>query len=129
MIRLAIDFDGTMVEKHVSPMRLRAGAVEALRAFKAAGHHLTLFSARSTPDGAAPSLDDEAVRFWQFGEVPERTRFQWDLFDEMRSFLRQTGIWDLFDDVWQSPGKPLADYFVDDLFVDPNWGILRTQLG
>jgi hypothetical protein len=124
-MRLGIDFDKTLADG--PPLRLRAGAADALRAFKAAGHHLTLHSARSTPDGAAPVLEDEAGRFWQFGEVPSRTRFQWDLFGEMRAFLKTAGVWELFDEIWASPGKPLADVFIDDLSVQPDWALLRKQ--
>ena len=127
MLRLGIDFDKTLAEG--PPLRLRPGAAEAMRAFKSAGHHLTLHSARCTPDGAAPFLEDEAGRFWQYGEVPGRTRFQWDLFDEMRAFLKSVGIWELFDDVWTSPGKPLVDVFVEDLSVLPDWAVLKRQFG
>ena len=127
MLRLAIDFDKTLAEG--PPLRLSAGAAEALRAFKTAGHHLTLHSARSTPDGAAPVLEDEAGRFWQYGEIPARTRFQWDLFDEMRTFLKSVGVWEMFDDVWTSPGKPLVDNFIEDLSLPPDWAILNRQFG
>lgn len=127
MLRLAIDCDKTLCDG--PPLRLRSGAVDALRAFKAAGHHLTLHSARSTPDGAAPVLEDEAGRFWQYGEIPARTLFQWNLFDEMRTFLKANGIWEMFDEIWSSPGKPLADVFIDDLSVPPDWGILKRQFG
>ena len=127
MLRLAIDCDKTLCDG--PPLCLRAGAAEALVAFKTAGHHLTLHSARSTPDGAAPVLEDEAGRFWQYGEVPARTRFQWGLFEEMRAFLKSVGIWELFDDVWTSPGKPLVDIFVEDLSVLPDWAVLKRQFG
>ena len=127
MIRLGIDFDGTLVDGH--PMRLRPGAAEAMRAFKVSGHHLTLHSARSTPDGAAPVLEDEAGRFWQYGEVPSRTRFQWQLFEEMREFLKAVGLWEMFDEIWTSPGKPLVDAFIEDLSLPPDWAILKRQFG
>jgi hypothetical protein len=122
---LAIDFDRTLADGPT--LHLRPGAAEAIRAFKAAGHHLTLHSARSTPDGAAPVLEDEASRFWQYGEVPARTKFQWDLLDEMRGFLKTVGLWDAFDDVWTSPGKPLVDAFIDDLAIPPDWAVLQKQ--
>jgi len=125
MLRLAIDFDRTLADG--PSLHLRSGAAEAIRAFKAAGHHLTLHSARSTPDGAAPVLEDEATRFWQYGEVPGRTKFQWDLFDEMRTFLKAVALWDVFDDVWTSPGKPLVDYFIDDIALAPDWAALTKQ--
>ena len=125
MLRIAIDFDRTLADGPT--LHLRPGAAEAIRAFKAVGHHLTLHSARSTPDGAAPVLEDEAARFWQYGEIPARTKFQWDLFDEMRAFLKAVGLWELFDDVWTSPGKPLCDQFIDDLVLPPDWALLKKQ--
>lgn len=128
MLRIAVDFDKTLADGP-NPLRLRAGAAEALRAFKSAGHHLTLHSARSTPDGAAPVLEDEASRFWQYGDVPERTRFQWTLFDQMRLFLKAQGLWELFDDVWTSPGKPLVDAMIDDLVQPPDWPLLLRKYG
>jgi hypothetical protein len=126
-LRIALDFDRTIADGPT--LHLRPGAAEAIRAFKANGHHLTLHSARSTPDGAAPVLEDEASRFWQYGEVPARTKFQWDLFDEMRAFLKAVGLWELFDDVWTSPGKPLCDQFIDDLAIPPDWALLGKQFG
>ena len=127
MIRLGIDFDKTLSDG--PPLRLRPGAAEAMRAFKVSGHHLTLHSARSTPDGAAPVLEDEAGRFWQYGEVPSRTRFQWQLFEEMREFLKAVGLWEMFDEIWTSPGKPLVDAFIEDLSLPPDWAILKRQFG
>ena len=124
-LRLAVDFDKTLADG--TALHLRPGAAEAVRAFKAAGHHLTLHSARSTPDGAAPVLEDEAGRFWQYGTIPARTSYQWQLFEEMRAFLKNVGLWDLFDDVWTSPGKPLVDHFIEDLSVLPDWALLKKQ--
>ena len=124
-MRLGFDFDGTLVEG--TPMRLCAGAAETLRALKAAGHHLTLNSCRCTPDGSGPVLEDEATRFWQDGEVPARTRYQWDLFGEMRAFLKAAGLWQLFDDVWVSPGKPQCDAFFDDRVQEPNFALIKRQ--
>ena len=125
MLRICVDFDRTLADGPT--LHLRPGAAEAIRVFKAAGHHLTLHSARSTPDGAAPVLEDEASRFWQYGEVPARTRYQWQLFDEMRAFLKAVGLWELFDDVWTSPGKPLCDVMIDDIALPPDWVTLRKQ--
>lgn len=55
-MRVFIDFDGTIVEQdHAyddleTPLRFKPGASEGLRALKAAGHDLVLWSARSNPD-------------------------------------------------------------------------------
>ena len=74
-------------------------------------------------------LEDEAGRFWQYGEVPSRTRFQWQLFEEMRTFLKAVGVWEMFDEIWTSPGKPLVDAFIEDLSLPPDWAILKRQFG
>ena len=127
MVRLALDFDGTLTEPG-TPLRLRPGAREAVLAFKAAGHHLILHSARCTLE-CGPALDDEATRYWETGEVPERVRIQWTLFAEMRAFLKTQGLWSAFDEVWQSPGKPHADVFIDDLSEQPDWKALSSEFG
>jgi hypothetical protein len=125
--RIAIDFDETLTEG--APPRLKAGALDALVAAKKAGHHLILHSCRSTVTGHSPILEDEATRFWRDGTVPAPVRFQWDLFDEMRSVLTAAGALALFDEIWQSPGKPLADKYVDDRAEFPDWATFRRQFG
>lgn len=126
-MRFALDLDGTLVEG--TPMRLRAGAADCLRALKSAGHHLVLHSCRCTPDGTGPMLEDEATRYWQDGEVPARTRYQWELFEEMRMFLKAAELWEIWDEVWTAPGKPLCDVFFDDRVEEPNFGLIRRQFG
>ena len=126
-MRLALDFDGTLADG--DPPVLTPGAAEAVTAMHKASQHLILFSTRLTPDGAAPFLEDEANRFWQYGEVPARTRYQWFLVEEMRAVLKAAGIWEMFDEVWTSPGKPMVDKIIDDLTEEPNWPLLRAQYG
>lgn len=125
--RIAVDYDGSMADARTG--QLFEGVGECLQAMKRAGVHLTLLSARATMDGNSPALPDEAARFWQFGEVPARAKVQWNLFDQMRANLRALGLWDLFDDVWQSPGKPLCDRFIEDRAEAPDWTRLRLQYG
>lgn len=123
--RIAIDFDETLVEG--APPRLKAGALEALALAKRAGHYLILHSCRATVTGHSPILEDEASRFWQDGTVPGPVRFQWDLFDEMRRVLKAAGALQLFDEIWQSPGKPLADLYLDDLAELPDWATFKRR--
>jgi hypothetical protein len=104
-------------------------ARETLRVFKAAGHHLILHSARCTPMDPSPPLAEEVSRFYATGEVSPRVTDQWARFEGMREALRAAGLWDLFDEVWQAPGKPHADIFVDDRFEKPDWLALRSELG
>jgi hypothetical protein len=127
MSTLAIDFDGTLAEG--TPLRLRAGAAQAVAALKNAEHHLVLHSARCTPDGGSPYIEDEARRFWELGEVPARTKTQWDLYDEMILFLQANNLLAFFDEVWTGPGKPLADHFIDDLYEEPDWATIIRQYG
>ena len=126
-LRLAIDYDGTLCDRATGAVR--AGAPEALRAMKLAGHHLTLFSCRGTPDGNGPVLVDEAARFWQYGDVPARAQVQWGFLEQMRDNLRAAGLWEMFDDVWQSPGKPICDRYIDDRSETPDWLRIRRQYG
>lgn len=126
MIRIAVDFDGTVAEGR--PLRLRHGAREALQAIRRAGNRLILYSARSTPPSeiADPA---EVERFYLRGEVPVRATDQWALFEEMRTFLTAEGLWSAFDEVWQAPGKPHAELFIDDLAEQPDWPALTRELG
>jgi phosphoglycolate phosphatase-like HAD superfamily hydrolase len=126
-LRLAFDFDGTLAQgKHLS---LRPGAAEALAALKKAGHHLVLHSCRCTPFDPSPQLEEEAARWYQTGEVSPRVTDQWERFAEMRDFLRAAGLWGLFDEVWQHPGKPEADRMFDDLCEEPDWPRVELEFG
>lgn len=128
MLRMAIDFDGTLVEPD-PPLRYRPGAVEALRSLKSAGHSLTLYSARATPLDKQPSDVDDIALFYGTGVLPASVLDQWERFDEMRTFLQRTGMWAAFDVVWQSPGKPHVDVFIDDRFEEPDWLAVRRDYG
>jgi hypothetical protein len=126
-LRLAIDFDGTLARG--KPLSLRLGADRGLAALKKAGHHLILHSCRCNPVDPTPQLEEEAARWYQAGEVPLRVVDQWQRFAEMRDFLRAAGLWELFDEVWQYPGKPEADAYIDDKNEEPNWPKLAAEFG
>lgn len=128
---IAIDFDGTIVEPN-DPLRLRPEAAEGLRVLKAAGNTLILWSARATPVPAGVHDPNEELDFYQKGQVPERQLATWARFNEMRAFLQAHSLWDLFDEVWQSPGKPHADFFLEDRVFDarpPDWVGVAGILG
>lgn len=125
---IAVDFDGTLVADR-RPLTFRPGAREGLLAMKKAGHHLILFTARATPLDEGPELANEVERFYAYGEIPVAAEAQWRRFNEMRSFLQQVGMWSAFDEVWQSPGKPHADIFVDDRFQTPDWLSIIREFG
>lgn len=76
-----------------------------------------------------PHLDEEVSRWYQTGEVPPRVVDQWDRFVEMRQFLQAEGLWGLFDVVWQQPGKPEADRYIDDLLEAPEWPRIEAEFG
>lgn len=128
MFTLAIDFDGTLVEKG-EPLRWRAGARDGLISLASAGHHLILHSCRCNP--IDPTFDPalEVAAFYRSGITPESARARWEAFGEMRDFLKGEGAWPLFAEVWQQPGKPLCEMFIDDRSEPPNWVALSREFG
>lgn len=126
MITLALEYDGALaVDGQLVP---EVG--EALRALKAAGVRLVLWSCRCNPCDDAPPLVDEENRFWAYGEVPARARAHWVWFADMRAALKAGGLWPLFDLVWQAPGKPDADLYLAPGGERVNWpAIVATFTG
>lgn len=108
MLVAAIDFDGTLVRRGGPPLRWRRGAKEALRRMVAAGHRLILHSCRCNP----PQDEEDAKRY-----------------EEMIAFLQAEGALVLFAEVWQSPGKPIADVYIDDRAEPPEWFALAGEFG
>lgn len=130
-VTIACDFDGTLwdQDRPLSPGLDTVpfpGAVEALKKLHAAGARLILWSCRCNPYDDSPLLLDEEQRFWSYGEIPIRVKEQWDSFSQMRRILKTAGVWDLFQ-VWQSPGKPLADFYIDAKAERPDWPGLVKQ--
>lgn len=118
----AVDFDGTIADGYPDrPLALNPEAIRVLRDLRAEGHRLVLWSCRATPYNDTPILADEVQRFYSFGEVPERVLDTWRLFGEMRALLQSQGAWDLFAEIWQAPGKPFADIYIDDKSELPEW--------
>ncbi len=121
---IAIDFDGVIVDKDrpyadtTSPLRLMPLAKEGLKALKAAGHTLLLYSARSNRALLYTPRWDPLVRAgkkrpsaaaWEAGRS-----IHWARYRQMLEFVEQQldGLIDAVDDGLQ--GKPLADLFIDD---------------
>lgn len=121
----AVDYDGTLVEN--DPPKFRQGAVRTLVALKAAGHRLILHSCRCIPIDPGPTIEEDVANFYVRGTTASRVEDQWQRFVEMRSFLQGAKLWDLFDEIWQAPGKPLADFFVDDKMEPPEWDGIASQ--
>jgi hypothetical protein len=124
IMTVAVDFDGTLSKGG----QLLQEALTGVRELHASGVRLILWSCRCNPCDDAPTLPDEEQRFYSYGEVPDRVRAQWDWFNEMRTALKAAGVWDLFSIVWQAPGKPVADIYVDDLAEAPRWPALVKSL-
>jgi hypothetical protein len=104
-VRIAVDFDGTIVERDhfyedaTSPLVFRPGAREALHALRRAGHTLLLWSSRPARAVDDPSpLNDARLR---------------QMLDLVAREL--PGVFD--DVVGGSEGKPAVDLFVDDKAV------------
>src|SRR2546427_299380 len=104
-LTFGVDWDGTVVSDSHPPM-FRPGALQALRAIKAAGHQLVLHSCRCNPLDPGPTVEEEVANFYRSGAVSERVEEQWARFSEMRAFATGAEVWDLFDVVHQAPGKP-----------------------
>lgn len=131
---LGIDFDGTLVEHNVRPLRWRRGAREFLVAAitatqQGAGNKIWLHSCRCSPMcvllDPAPA---DAEEFWRSGRVNPDVEYSWSLFNEMRAFLIAEGVW-WGVELWQRPGKPICDHYIDDLSDRPDWLVLAAELG
>jgi hypothetical protein len=125
MLSVGVDYDGTLVDERGA---LRPLAKEAVLRIKRAGFRLVLHSARCNPRD--PGAGEQAgAEFYATGRLPADVVDQWDRFAEMRANLIVLGLWSLFDEVWQSPGKPLVDIFVDDRAEEPVWAEVLAGLG
>lgn len=126
-ISLALDFDGSLVEDHVMPLRWRRGAREFVVAAAAAGIKLWLFSCRCQPVGVR-DLSGDAEDFWRAGRASPDAETSWRLREEMVAFLRAEGVWPLLAP-WDAPGKPMADSYIDDKGDAPDWIVIAGELG
>lgn len=121
----AIDFDGCIAQNEVLDPR----AAKCLQMLKAAGHRLILWSCRCNPLDDSPNELVEVSAFYATGTLPGRVEEQWERYTTMRQLLKAWGLWDLFDVVWQAPGKPVADVYVDDKASAPDWGRIYSLSG
>lgn len=129
VLTLALDFDGSLVESHSKPLTWRPRAKDFVLAAAAAGIRLWIHSCRCAPAVALEKeLPGDAEGFWRYGRVPEDVEYSWGLYEEMRAFLEDEGVWSLMTP-WTSPGKPIADMMVDDLGESPDWIRLAGELG
>lgn len=128
-ISIALDFDGSLVEANVTPLRWRPRAKEFVIGAAAAGVRLWLYSCRCAIACSLPTSSPwEADDFWRSGRVPADAEIGWAMFEEMRGFLDAEGVW-LLVTPWTLPGKPFADILADDKAEQPDWARLAAELG
>ena len=116
---IAVDFDGTCVEHEYPEVGMDVeGAVDVLKALRANGHRIILFTMRSGSklDAALRWFKERKIDLWGINENPEQKE-------------------------WTSSPKVFADLYIDDsavgcpiMFVDGarrpmvNWAKVRAQL-
>ncbi len=126
---VALDFDGSLVEDHVLPLRWRRGAKEFVVAAAAAGVRMWVHSCRCAVACNLSTVSPwDAEEFWRSGRVAADIETSWAHFEEMRVFLEVEGVW-AFLTPWTLPGKPFADLYVDDKAELPDWYRLAGELG
>lgn len=141
---IAVDFDGTIVKHnhHASDadaFEARDGAVKALRALKAAGHTLLLYSTRSNralrEDPDLDPLVRAGVRrvdrkAWKAAQPLHERRFA-----AMKAWVARElpGVFAAVDDGGQ--GKPDVDVFIDDKALSAHhsrgggWATIQHRYG
>lgn len=137
MLTISVDFDGTLIQPGGGtvlyggrvPLSWRPGAKEGLVAMAAAGHRLVLHSCRCNPIDPVLDPSAEAAAFYRWGTPPESAAQRWAAFGEMKAFLMMEGVWGLFAEVWQAPGKPIAEVYIDDRAESPDWRSLAAEFG
>lgn len=97
---ICVDFDRTLCDPDNKPPDKRLGppfpgAKEAMQAFREAGYDICIHSCRGS-DG--PRAVKVMVDWLNYFQIP-------------------------FDSVWGQPGKPVADFYIDDLAIrfEGNW--------
>jgi hypothetical protein len=131
-MRIAIDFDGTIVKQDRpyddldSPLEFQPGAKEVLYRLKTAGHVLLLWSARASRALLVDPKLDPLVRVgtkkaspgrWEANRPLNQARLQ-----QMLDFIdaELPGVFDAVDD--GSEGKPQVDIFIDDRAIRFGFG-------
>lgn len=143
MVRIAIDFDGTLVSQDrpyndlVTPLEFIPGAKEGLLALRAAGHFLLLWSGRAS---RALLYDPTLDPFVRAGAVDvnraawlESRHLHMQRYHQMLDFVERMlpGVFDTIDD--GLGGKPSCDLFIDDkacaMRGPATWARIARQYG
>jgi hypothetical protein len=133
VVSVALDFDGTAVAGWPgAALRWRPGAREFLEAAREAGVRVVIHTCRAIPGPgkAAPGEflpDVEAADWLATGAAPAFVAEGWAMRQEMLAFLGAEGFSDL--EIWEGPGKPMCDHYVDDRAEGPNLVAFAAELG
>lgn len=124
----AVDFDGTLVQPDLEGvLQWVPGALEFLRG--AVGiNKIIIHSCRLTlrTDGAGVG---DAEYYWRTGQIASQYLLDgWAMRQQLVATLQAVGLLDQVE-LWESPGKPLADVYVDDRSEKPDWYVLAREFG
>lgn len=108
-------------------MKWRRGAREFVVGAAQSGVRVWIHSCRCAPVGLRDEPADEE-EFWRSGAVAGDLAATWALRREMVDFLAAEGVLPLVE-LWEAPGKPLADRYVDDRLAPPDWVVVAAELG
>lgn len=127
LVTVALDFDETAAEGE--PLQWRRGALDLILGAGNAGVRIVVHSCRSTAHveafGGGPA---EVEEFQRTGSVPEGIRRGWGMRAEMLQFLEAEGALSLVE-IWEGPGKPLADHYADNKAQGADLVLLCAELG
>ncbi len=125
----AVDFDGTLVQPDLEGvLQWVPGALEFLRGALARGIKIIIHSYRLTlsTDGAGVG---DADYYWRTGLIASSFLLEgWASRQQLVETLQAAEILDQVS-LWEAPGKPLADVYVDDRAEKPDWYVLAREFG
>lgn len=125
----AIDFDQTLVQPDLEGvLQWRPGALEFLRATYDAGIKVIIHSCRLTPHTDGSGAGD-ADYYWRTGVIVSEFLLEgWRMRMQLVATLQAVNLLDMVE-LWEAPGKPLADVYVDDKSEKPDWYALAREFG
>ena len=125
----AVDYDGTLVEPDLEGNpQWRPAALEFLRAANDAGVKIIIHSCRLTPHTDGSGAGD-ADYYWRTGVIPSQFLLEgWRMRMQLVETLQLAGLLEQVE-LWEAPGKPLADVYVDDRSEKPDWYALAREFG
>ncbi len=127
---ICLDFDGTLVrEGKGGAVRWAEGAREfVFGALADPEIRLVIHTCRATAHPARPAPAGEVEEFYRTGRASKDAERSWELRAELNAFMAKENLVGRLD-VWEGPGKPLADVYIDDKAEQPDWARLAGELG